>query len=117
MGGQTNMADADPSTLIGRGQLPPNLGFHITYPACDPGVGQQSRRINFQVLACHLEPATIRPNASTAPLPAGAQVGVELRAAVNAILPPPFHDQFGIDKRLKHAVRLRCDMNLADNFI
>ena len=42
---------------------------------------------------------------------------MELRAAIDPALSPPLHDLFGIDERLKHALRGRGDMNLADNCI
>jgi hypothetical protein len=94
------MADSDQSALICWAQLPTDSSFQVTRPACDPRVDQQTWRIDFQVLACYFEAATIRPHTSTAPPSAGAQVGMELRAAINAPLPPPLHHLFGVDKRL-----------------
>jgi hypothetical protein len=117
MRSETAVANPDESALSCGFQLPPDGSLHITRPARNPRIGQQPRWINFQILACDDEPAAIRPQASAAPFPSIAQVGIKVRAAINPTLAPPFHHLCGINQGLEHAVRWRSNVDLADDFI
>ena len=115
MGGKAAMANTDQSSLLRRFQLPTNLGFHVARPARDPRMDEQAWRIDFQIFANRFECAPIGTYACVAPFPAGAQVALEFRAAINAGLPPPLQHLAEIDQRLEDALRRHGDLNLVDN--
>src|SRR5580658_5928992 len=59
-----------------RREFPTDCGFEIAGPAGDPGVNQQARRVDFQVLATHMERAAIRPDALAAPAATYPQIAL-----------------------------------------
>src|SRR5215469_10636753 len=115
MRGEPAVANSNQSALFGMFQFPSDGSPHITGPACDPCVDQQTRRVDFQIFANHFEAVALTIHSGTAPLSSSTQVAAKLLAAVDSSLPPPLHHLRGIDKRLEHALWRCSDMNLADN--
>ena len=57
--GEAAMPHLQQRAAVLRGEFPTHGGFEIAGPAGDPGVNQQARRVEFQVLAPHLKCAAI----------------------------------------------------------
>lgn len=117
MGQETAVADSNQGALGLRFQFPADGGFHGARPARHPGGDQQARRIDRQIFSRDFEVVALAIQPAAAPFSSHAQVALKLGAAIDAGLAPPLDHLFGIDERLKDALRRCGDINLADNFV
>ena len=88
-------------------EFPANGGFQIARVTGDPGLDQEARRINFEVLAADLEGVAVGADARAFPFAVDTQVGFEIGDAVHLFLSPPLRELARVGDGLKDAGR-RC---------
>src|ERR1035438_3997197 len=71
-------------------EFPANGGFQIARVTGDPGLDQEARRINFEVLAADLEGVAVGADARAFPFAVDTQVGFEIGDAGHPPPPAPF---------------------------
>src|SRR2546428_8556397 len=77
-----------------------------------PGIDQQARWLDLQILAIDLEGLAIGADAGAGPFAAGAKICLVLHHAIQALLAPPLRHLLGVGKGLKDAVWRSRDKDL-----
>ena len=103
IGSELLMTEPDESTVLFGMELPADRCFHLPRPTGEPGVNQEMRPLDLQILAGSLEAAAFRADSHGAPFSARTQVAVKRGGTVDALLAPPLQNLLGIQERLKHA--------------
>ena len=93
----------------------------IVVPVGDPGVGEHTRRVEFQDLSLAMEFSNAihvqRALLGVVP-PATTTAGLEIeRLDLTLFRGPPLHDLLGIDEGLKDTLWCRGDVNFADDSV
>ena len=79
--------------------------LQISTPARDPGVDEQARRIDFEILAVHPKRLAVGALTYARPLASGTDVGLPLSNSIHALLTPPARNLGRIGDRVKLRAR------------